>query len=163
MKVQKLNKRQARWTLYLSKFDFSLKHIPEIKMEKIDSLSRKLDWKIEVERDNKDQVFIKDHWIRNLSEVVIEGPEVDIVEKIKRVRSKNKEVIRVVKEIKRAGVKVLQEDKWQIEEDLVLKEEKIYVLRNEELRVEIVWLHHNVLVAKYKGRWKTMELVTRNY
>ena len=61
MKVQKLNKRQARWTLYLSKFDFSLKHIPEIKMEKIDSLSRKLDWKIEVERDNKDQVFIKDH------------------------------------------------------------------------------------------------------
>ena len=61
MKVQKLNKRQARWTLYLSKFDFSLKYIPEIKMEKIDSLSRKLDWKIEVERDNKDQVFIKDH------------------------------------------------------------------------------------------------------
>jgi len=29
--------------------------------------------------------------------------------------------------------------------------------------VEIIQLHHDILVIKYSGRWKTMELVTRNY
>ena len=43
MKVQKLNRRQARWVLYLSRFDFMLKHVPGSKMEKADSLSRRLD------------------------------------------------------------------------------------------------------------------------
>ena len=40
MKVQKLNHRQAQWALYLSRFDFTLKHIPGIQMEKADRLSR---------------------------------------------------------------------------------------------------------------------------
>jgi len=43
MKVQKLNRRQARWALYLSRFDFMLKHVLGSKIEKIDSLSRKPD------------------------------------------------------------------------------------------------------------------------
>jgi len=50
-----------------------------------------------------------------------------------------------------------------LEEDLVLKEEKIYVLKDEELRVEIIQLHHDVLIAGHGGRWKMTELVTRNY
>ena len=41
---------------------------------------------------------------------MIEGPEVDILEKIKKARSKNKEVVRVVKEMKKAKVKMLQGD-----------------------------------------------------
>jgi len=65
--------------------------------------------------------------------------------------------------MKKAGVKVLQGEEWQIEEDLVLKEGKIYILRDEELRVEIIQLHHDVLAAGHGGRWKTMELVIRNY
>jgi len=47
-----------------------------------------------VEKDNDNQVLIKDQWIYSLTEVVIEGPEVDIIEKIKIARSKNKEVVR---------------------------------------------------------------------
>ena len=41
-------------------------------------------------------------------EVVIEGSEVEIVEKMKKARSKYKEVVRVVKEMKKTEVKVLQ-------------------------------------------------------
>ena len=40
MKVQKLNCRQAQWVLYLSRFDFILKHVLETKMGKADGLSR---------------------------------------------------------------------------------------------------------------------------
>ena len=39
-----------------------------------------------------------------------------------------------------------------IEGELVLKEKKVYVLKDEELRVEVIWLHHNVPVAGYGGR-----------
>ena len=42
-----------------------------------------------------------------MQEVIIEGPEVEIVKKIKKARSKDEEVVRVVEEIKKAGVKVL--------------------------------------------------------
>ena len=50
-----------------------------------------------------------------------------------------------------------------MERDLVLKEEKVYVLKDKELRVEIIQLHHDMAIAEHGGRWKTVELVTRNY
>jgi len=50
-------------------------------MEKVDGLSRRLDWKVGVENNNDNQVFIKDNWIHSIQEVVIEGSEVEIVEK----------------------------------------------------------------------------------
>ena len=59
MKVQKLNQRQARWALYLSRFDFTLKHVLETRMEKADSLSRRLDWKMGVKNYNENQKLIK--------------------------------------------------------------------------------------------------------
>ena len=111
MKVQKLNRRQARWALYLSRFDFILKHVPGTRMEKTDGLSRRLDWKVGVDRDNENQVVIKDNWIRSLQEVVIEGPEVDIVEKIKKARSRDKDIVRIVEEMKKAKMKELQGNK----------------------------------------------------
>jgi len=43
IKVQKLNRKQARWALYLSRFNFMLKQVPESKMGKADSLSRRPD------------------------------------------------------------------------------------------------------------------------
>jgi len=76
-------------------------------MGKVDRLSRQLDWKIGVENDNDNQVFIKDNWIHSLQEVVIEGPEVEILEKIKKARDKDKNVVRVVEKMKKAKVKEL--------------------------------------------------------
>ena len=80
----------------MSRFNFTLKYVPETKMGKTDGLSRRLDWKIGIEKNNENQIFIKNHWLRNLSEVVIEGLEIDILEKIKVARSKNEEVVRIV-------------------------------------------------------------------
>jgi len=108
MKAQKLNQRQARWALYLSRFDFTLKHVAGSKMGKADRLSRRADWKVGTDKDNEDQIFIKDQWIRNIYEVVVEGPKVEIVEKIKKARSKDEDIVRVVEEIKKIGVKELR-------------------------------------------------------
>jgi len=43
-----------------------------------------------------------------------------------------------------------------------MKEGKIYVPEG-KLRGEIIWLHHDTPVRGHGRRWKTMELVTRNY
>ena len=45
----------------------------------------------------------------------------------------------------------------------MLKEENIYMPKNRKLRAEIIQLHHDIPVAGHGDRWKTMELVTRNY
>jgi len=152
MKAQNLNWRQARWTLYLSRFDFTLKYVPETKMEKADKLSRRSDWKVGIEKDNDNQVFIKDCWLCNLYEVVIERPEVDIVEKIKKARGKDEEVVRVVEKMKKAGIKVVRGEEWQLEGDLILKKGNVYIPKDKELRVEIIWLHHDVPVARHGGK-----------
>ena len=116
-------------------------------MRKADGLSRQPDWKVGVEKNNENQVFIKDNWIHNLQEIVIKGPEIDIIEKMKKARNKNKEVVRVVEEMKKVKVKMLQEEEWQIKGDLILKKEKVYIPKDEELRAEIIQWHHDVPVA----------------
>ncbi len=74
------------------------------------------------------------------------------IRKIKIVRKKDKEVVIVVEEMKKIRVKVLGENKQQIEENLVLKEGKVYIPKDEELRVKIIQLHYNILVSGHKGR-----------
>jgi len=110
MSNQKLNRRQAGWALYLSRFNFILKHIPGQRMGKADGLIRRLDWEVEVEKDNKEQTLVKREWLEaraaQVTEVVIEG--VDILDRIRKSKAKDNEVVKAVEEMKWAGVKVLR-------------------------------------------------------
>ena len=120
MKVQKLNWRQARSVLYLSRFDFMLKYMLGVRMGKADRLSRRLDLGVEVENNNENQKLIKEEWIKGMIEVVVEGPEIMLVEKMKRAREKDEEVVKVVEKMKKVEVKVLRRNKWKTERELVL-------------------------------------------
>jgi len=112
MSNQKLNRRQARWALYLSRFDFVLKHILGSKMGKADGLSRRLDWEIGVEKDNKEQMLVKKEWLEmkriRITEVIIEG--MDLLDKVRKYEAKDDEVVKAVKEMKQAGVKMLRDE-----------------------------------------------------
>ena len=96
MSNQKLNHQQARWALYLSRFDFILKHISGSKMGKADGLSRRPDWEVGVEKDNEEQVLVKKEWIEarrvRTAEVIIEG--VDLLDKVRKSEAKNDEVVK---------------------------------------------------------------------
>jgi len=89
-----------------------LKHIPGTKIRKANRLSRRPDWKVGIEKNNENQIFIKDSWLHSLHEVVIERLEIGIVEKIKRARGKDKEAVRVVEKMKKVGVKAMRGEKW---------------------------------------------------
>jgi len=164
IKAQKLNRRQVQWALYLSRFDFTLKHIPGSKMEKADSLSRRSDWEVGVERDNKNEMLVKPEWleVRKTEAVEIIVDRVDLLEEVRKSKVKDNEVVKAVEEMKRAGVKMLRDEEWREVDGIMYKEEKIYVPKDEKLRAEIIRLHHDTLVGGHGGQWKTVELVTRN-
>ena len=90
MTSQKLNHRQARWALYLSRFNFILKYIPEKSIGKADGLSRRLDWQERVERDNEDQKLIKLEWIREAETMM---QEKDLRERIKRAQERDGKIV----------------------------------------------------------------------
>ena len=164
MKAQKLNQRQARWSLYLLRFDFALKHVAGKSMGRADSLSRRVDWAEGIDKDNKNQVMLKEEWLEvRAMEQLVKGLEEEIVKKIKEARDKNEKVIKAVEEMKKAGVKMLRNEEWQIKEELVLKEGRVYIPKDEKLRMEIIQLHHDMPIAGHGRQWKTVEMVTRNY
>jgi len=102
MTSQKLNRRQAQWALYLSRFNFTLKHIPGKSMGKADGLSRRPDWQEGVEKDNEDRTLIQPEWVRGVEMVIEEG---DLRKRIKKVQEGDKKVVKAVEELKKAGVK----------------------------------------------------------
>jgi len=135
------------------------KHVPGESIGKADGLSRRLDWQERVEKDNKDWTLIKPEWVRGAETIVEEG---NLRERIKTAQKGNERVVKVVEELKKAGVKTLRDEEWEIENGIVLKEGRIYVPEG-ELRGEIIRLYHDTPVGGHGGRWKTTELVTRNY
>jgi len=112
-----------------------------------------------VDRDNEDRTLIKPEWIRGVEMVIEEG---NLRERIKKAQEGDEKVVKAIEELKKAGVKTLRDEEWEIEDGVVLKEERIYVPEG-ELRGEVIQLHHNTPVKGHRGRWKMTELVTRNY
>jgi len=153
MKVQKLNRRQARWTLYLLRFNFTLKHIPGSKMEKVDSLSRRLDWEVGVEKDNEDKMLVKPEWLeaRRIEkvEVIVEG--IDLLQKVRESKVKDDKVVKAVEEMKKAGIKMLRDEEWREVDSIMYKEGKVYIPKDDKLRAEIIRLHHDMPVGGHGG------------
>ena len=83
-------------------------------------------------------------------EVVIEG--VDLLEKIRKSKAKNNEVVKAVKEMKQAGVKMLRDKEWREENRLILRDKKVYVPRDKKLRAEVIQLHYDMLVEGHRGQ-----------
>jgi len=57
-----------------------------------------------------------------------------------------------MEEMKKTGVKMLRDKEWREEDGLILKEGKVYVLKDETLRVEIIRLHHDTPMGGHGGQ-----------
>jgi len=134
-------------------------------MGKADGLSRRPDWKVGIEKDNEEQTLVKKEWLEakniQVTEVIIEG--VDLLDKVRKCEVRDHKVVKVVEEMKQAGVKMLRDEEWRQEDGLMLKEGKVYVPKDEKLRAEVIRLHHDTPVGGHRGQWKMAELVTRNF
>jgi len=128
-------------------------------MGKADGLSRRPDWQKGMEKDNKDQTLIKPEWIRGMEMLM---QEEDLKERIRKAQEGDEKIVKAVEELKKAGIKTLKDKEWEVEDGIVMKKGKIY-MPEEDLRREITQLHHDTPVGGHGGRWKTMELIGRNY
>jgi len=107
-----------------------------------------------MEKYNKDRTLVKMEWLRKaeVEEVLIK--KVDLLKKVRELKAKDDKVIKAVEEMKQAGVKMLRDEEWREEDGLILKEEKVYVPKDKELRAEIIWLYHNTPIG---GTWRARE------
>jgi len=92
--------------------------------------------------------LIKPEWVREVETIVEEG---NLRERIKKAQEGNERVVKAVEELKKAGVKMLRDKEWEIEDRVVLKEGRIY-MPEEELKGEVIQLHHDTPVGGHGGR-----------
>ena len=106
--------------------------------------------------------MVKPEWleVRRMEtvEIIVDG--VDLLEEVRKSKIKDDEIVKAVEEMKRAGVKMLRDEEWREVGDVMYKEEKVYVPKDDKLRAEIIRLHHDTPVGEHGGQWKMVELVT---
>jgi len=133
-------------------------------MGKADSLSRRLDWKVDMGKDNEDEMLVKPEWLKvrrtEVVEIIVDG--VDLLEEVKKSKVKDDEVVRVVEEIKRVGVRMLRDKKWREVDGIMYKEEKVYIPKDKKLRVEIIRLYlSGTCGAGAELPWNGRDLTTK--
>ena len=89
-----------------------LKHVLKSKIEKMDSLNKRPDQKVEVERNNENEMLTKSKWlkVRKTKRVEIIVEEIDLLEKVRKSKVKNNEVVKAMKEMKQTGIKILKDE-----------------------------------------------------
>ena len=152
-KPQKLNRRQARWKTELQEFPFVLLHKPGPLMKKADLISRRADFKAG-EDDNTDVMLLKNDLF--ISTIEVEPIADDLMKRIIRCRNnKDNSVTKAIAD---------KQDQWvTLDTGVVMWKHRIYVPKDSKLREDILRLHHDTPLAGHPGRYKTHELVTRNY
>jgi len=89
--------------------------------------------------------LVKPEWLEvrkaEVVEIIVNG--VDLLENIRKSKVKDNEVVKVVEEMKQAGVKMLRDKEWREVNSVIYKEEKVYILKDDKLRAEIIRLHHD--------------------
>jgi len=107
-----------------------------------------------VEKDNEDQKLVKPEWleVRKMEIVEIIVDRVDLLEEVRKSKVRDDEVVKAMEEMKKAGVKMLRDEEWREADDVMYKEGKVYVLKDNKLRAEIIRLYHNMTVGGHGGQ-----------
>ena len=151
MMRQDLNRRQARWAQYLSRFNLKWLHKADMTMGKANALSRREDHMIGIEDDNKGVLVIPlEHVRQNQVLICDEGDK-------------------IYKKIKEATLKLLESEvftiskDWKEEDGVIMKDKQIYIPDKEDLQLQVVKLYHDTPVAGHPGYEKMIELLQRTY
>src|SRR6202789_3533486 len=151
----------ARWTLYLSKFDIKLNHIPGKKNIQADALSRRPDL-CPSGTDNKDVVVLPVHLFVNLINMELQT-------KIANTKNMDYDAAEAIKELLGKGPNEAKKDleDWEVEEfegkNILFHKGKNYVPIDGDLRREIVRRYHDHPTAGHPGELQTFNAVEEYY
>ena len=179
MSTKNLSRRQARWSEYLSRFDFVIKYRPGKQGQKPDSLTRRsgdlpkegderLEYQFQtvLKRQNLDPEIsvnticlcpmhiVEDEDERSTLDLWQAGYDSDLFKK------------KILTLLRSPGTQRSREisltECTEVDEHLYYRERR-YVLDFAPLRKRLLMLHHDILASGYKGRERIYEVLARSY
>jgi len=167
MTAKKLNRRQARWSLHLARFDFLLHYCPGRTMGKPDALSRRADHGNRAS-DNENIVLLRLEFLAVSSALCLSVPPLpehvlSDIHKGNRNGDQEEPIAKAARELRNFANEAVHSSEWSNIGGLLQFQGKIYVPRSLDLHRQIVALCHDTQIAGHPGRWKTLELMSRNY
>ena len=138
--AKKLNRRQARWSLFLSEFNIKLEHVPGTKMVISDTLSRRLDLCLD-DNDNDDMTLLPDTLFVSAVDLALR----DLLASTGRNDSIIREALQALKGGLAPSSSTLAD--WTVEDGLMFYKGQCYVPDNMEVRRQVVSRYHDTLSA----------------
>jgi hypothetical protein len=137
--VQNLSHHQARWSLYLSRFDFRLTHKPGTANTQADPLSHFSTHQVADADDNRDQRVLRPE---HFTATVAASTEVsDTLERdIRNIADRNPEVVLALRLLKEQAPRRLARalSDWEERDGLVFYKGRVYVPKTLNLRKRVV-------------------------
>ena len=155
--AQRLTHQQARWSLYLTRFKFTLHHKLGKTMPTADPLSRRPDHEEGVKLDNRDQILLKPEFfaiqaIESSHETPINDDQ--LLREVKEALLQDS-VTAKYKDLLKAGPREFKKSlqDWNFENGLLLYCGKVYIPKSKDnhLRLRLVQAHHDLLSAEHPG------------
>jgi hypothetical protein len=137
-------------------------------MGKPDALSRRADHGSgQGDNDNLTILAPELFRIHALAGVRLEGEERNILREVRcslKVDDQEESVAKAARELRKNKSRgTVKSAEWSESDGLLMFRGKIYVPKDRDLRRHIVEQHHDTRIAGHAGRFKTLELVARNY
>ena len=160
--ARKLNRRQVRWSLYLSEFNIKLTHISGSKMIQSDALSQRLDFIPNEDNDNEDITMLPDNLFINLINLDLQK----CIANCKDMDRDTTEALMLLLEQKPATLKNDLED-WTLEKvddkNVLFFKGKNYIPRDDKLRRDIAKMFHDHKTAGHPGELETFNSIRQHY
>ncbi|ESK90661.1 pro-pol protein [Moniliophthora roreri MCA 2997] len=156
--AQKLNRRQARWSLFLSEFDLGLVHVPGKSITQADALSRQSNEQDDINNDNEDIIVLPDRLFIKRIDL---GMKEDIAERL-GPDDFHKSALEQLLHQGMPPIKSALSD-WKLEGDLLFFQDQVYVPNDTDLHRRIVQSIHETPGVGHPGQWNTVEQVQRDF
>jgi transposase InsO family protein len=164
--AQNLSRRQARWSLYLSRFDFRLVHKPGTANTQADPLSRIPTHQIMDTEDNHNQLVLHpEHFATLAGDSTDEDASNTLEDDIRNTPDRDSDVILALRLLKEQGPRQLTDglSDWEERDGLVFYKGRVYIPKSLDLRKRVMRLCHDSPSAGHPGRRGTLELVSQLY
>ena len=161
--MRDLNCRQARWALYLSRFDFKVTYRKGESMQ-ADALSRFAKDHVHDREDNRQVTVLGPDHFEKVAAAHFKPASLDSLgERIRLASQREAEVIEGLKSIDKKAPKALTDGTalWEEEDGYVYYKGRLYVPNVRELCRDVVKTCHDSVTTGHPGKNGTIELVSR--
>ena len=165
--AKKLNRRQARYAIKLSNYNFLIQYRSATKNQRADALSRRPDFNPEDDEKQPIQSLLKPNQFSVSSTAASFDICMDQELKDQLLNSQKKDpTYKIIRNKDNLHKNIVNRFKnYTIDENsgLLLKNSLIFVPNNNDLKLKLLQIHHDNLTSGHFGRAKTTELISRNY